>query len=142
MTLFEALYGIPPPQLSLGPYQITNIAAVENIVQRRQEIEHQLRKNLAQARARMKLYADRKRVERSFEEGEWKKLGDQSVTVDQPPLVEEKLSSGVIPTKLLQTRMISGRDVEEEQWLIQWSDGGVDDATWEDAEAIRRAYSD
>ncbi|XP_022844621.1 uncharacterized protein LOC111367792 [Olea europaea var. sylvestris] len=71
MTPFEALYGIKPPQLSLDLYQQSNVAAVEELLQHRYQLNQQLKENLAQAGAKMKLYADTKRSERSFNEGEW-----------------------------------------------------------------------
>lgn len=35
------------------------------------KLDHQLKENLSQARARMKHYADKKMIERSFDEGDW-----------------------------------------------------------------------
>lgn len=42
MTNFEALYGIKPLQLALGPYQQTNIAALEELLQERHKMGHLL----------------------------------------------------------------------------------------------------
>lgn len=71
MSPFEALYGIKPPQLALGPYLHTNVAAVEEYVAERQAMDRKIKDNLQQARARMKIYADKKRSEREFAEGDW-----------------------------------------------------------------------
>ncbi|KAL2497365.1 Uncharacterized protein Adt_22915 [Abeliophyllum distichum] len=130
MTPFKALYEISPPQLALGPYQQTNIASVDSLLQERQRIDQQLRENLAQARARMKTYADKRRSERTFEEGDWLPIEDRNE--DPRPT----------PAKELQTRLRGGKNSTGSQWLVQWSDSSVEDATWEDAEALQRAYPD
>nr|XP_027091852.1 uncharacterized protein LOC113712566 [Coffea arabica] len=71
MTPFEALYGIPPPQLALGPYLQTRVAAVGDYVKERQQIDNMLKQNLRVAQERMKKYADERRSEREFREGDW-----------------------------------------------------------------------
>lgn len=71
MTLFEAFYGIKPPQLALGPYQQINVAAVEELLQERWRINQNLRENLAQARTRIKLYIDKYKSEREFQLEDW-----------------------------------------------------------------------
>ncbi|XP_027075844.1 uncharacterized protein [Coffea arabica] len=71
MTPFEALYGLSPPQLALGPYLQSRVAAVGEYVQERQQIDNILKQNLKQAQERMKRYADEKRSEREFNEGDW-----------------------------------------------------------------------
>lgn len=70
MTPFEALYGTKPPQPSLGPYQQSNVALVEELLQQRYKLNQQLKENLSQPTAKMKFYADNKRTERSSEVGE------------------------------------------------------------------------
>ncbi|XP_022846402.1 uncharacterized protein LOC111369155 [Olea europaea var. sylvestris] len=59
------------PKLALGPYQQTNIASVEDILQERQKIDKMLKENLAQANARMKHYAYQHRSEKEFQVGNW-----------------------------------------------------------------------
>ena len=46
MSPFEALYGIPPPQLALGPYLQTRVVAVGDYVKERQQIDNMLKQNL------------------------------------------------------------------------------------------------
>lgn len=58
MHPFEALYDIKPPQLALGPYQQTNVVAVEELVQERHQMDLLLKGYLGQARVSMKFYAD------------------------------------------------------------------------------------
>lgn len=47
------------------------LAAIEKLLQEMYKLDHQLKENLSQARARMKHYADKKMIERSFDEGDW-----------------------------------------------------------------------
>ena len=70
-TPFEIVYGRPPP--SLLSY-VTGTAwneAVEKELIARDEVLKELRENILLAQSRMKLYANRKHKERSFEVGEW-----------------------------------------------------------------------
>ena len=66
-TPFEALYGYPPPQLS--EYVIHNNETKELLTDR-QQLLGVLKENLQRAQERMKKFADRKRRERSFQEGD------------------------------------------------------------------------
>ena len=70
MSPFEALYGYQPPMLVVGHYQNIKNAAVEEFVKERKVLEGILRENLQKAQNRMKQFADRKRIERSFEVGD------------------------------------------------------------------------
>ncbi|KAL2526988.1 Chromo-like domain superfamily [Abeliophyllum distichum] len=56
-------------------------------------------------------------------------------------VVEEQFTKS-IPIKVLQTRLIQDEENQEEQWLIQWSEGSIDDATWEKAKLICSTYPD
>ncbi|KAL2506023.1 hypothetical protein Adt_05079 [Abeliophyllum distichum] len=47
----------------MGPYQQTNVAAVDDLLQERYKMDQKLRESLAQARARMKHYADKNKTE-------------------------------------------------------------------------------
>ncbi|XP_022860937.1 uncharacterized protein LOC111381393 [Olea europaea var. sylvestris] len=71
MIPFEALYGIQPPRLALRPYQQIDVTAVDNLFQKRHKIDHILQGNLAQFKARMKLYANKHRNERESQLGDW-----------------------------------------------------------------------
>ncbi|KAL0326250.1 UNVERIFIED_CONTAM: Transposon Ty3-G Gag-Pol polyprotein [Sesamum radiatum] len=65
-TPFQALYGYPPHQLSIGPYMQNHHSEVEELMQERAKVVQLLKENLQQAQQRMKLYADKKRTEREF----------------------------------------------------------------------------
>ncbi|KAL0401589.1 UNVERIFIED_CONTAM: hypothetical protein Slati_4188800 [Sesamum latifolium] len=69
-TLFQALYGYPPHQLSIGPYLQNHHTEVEKLMQERIKVLQLLKDNLHQAQHRMKMYADKKRSEREFEVGD------------------------------------------------------------------------
>ncbi|XP_027067557.1 uncharacterized protein [Coffea arabica] len=71
MSPFEALYGIPSPQLALGPYTHPKVATVEDHLKDRQKLDELLKRNLQEAQDRMKLYADQKRSARTFSVGDW-----------------------------------------------------------------------
>lgn len=69
MSPFEALFGYKPPLLP-AIQEITNVAAIEEHLQQRQEILGQLKKDLAMAQNRMRQQADKGRSEREFAVGE------------------------------------------------------------------------
>ena len=71
MRPFGALYGIPPPQLALGPYTHSKVATIEDHLKDKQRLYGLLKRNLQEAQDRIKLYADQKRTERTFSVGDW-----------------------------------------------------------------------
>jgi transposase InsO family protein len=70
-TPFEALYGYKPPQLSLSAIPKSINQAAQDTLQERLAAMRVLREQLIQAQNRMKKYADSKRSERKFHNGEW-----------------------------------------------------------------------
>ena len=71
LTPFEALYGFQPPKLFNYIPGLTKGAVVEEYLQTRQQILSLLKTNLVAAQDRMKLQANKHRVERHFEMGDW-----------------------------------------------------------------------
>ncbi|KAL2230686.1 UNVERIFIED_CONTAM: Transposon Ty3-G Gag-Pol polyprotein [Sesamum indicum] len=69
-TPFQALYGYPPQQLTMGPYQQSHHSEVKELIQERARVLQMLKENLQLAQHRMKIYADRKRTEREFQVGD------------------------------------------------------------------------
>ncbi|KAG6658985.1 hypothetical protein CIPAW_03G001100 [Carya illinoinensis] len=63
-------YGYPPPTL-LAYIPSTTAKAVEQQLKSIDPILSLLKENLQKAQHRIKLFADRKRIERSFEVGDW-----------------------------------------------------------------------
>ena len=74
MSPFEALYGMKPPQLALGAYSHSKVATVADHLQERQRIGELLKKNLEEAKNRMKVFTNRRRTEKEFEVGDWMNL--------------------------------------------------------------------
>lgn len=70
-TLFEVVYGIPPPIHRPYIQGSTAVEAVDRSLQQREQTIAILKHNLCKAQNRMQQLANRKRSERSFEEGEW-----------------------------------------------------------------------
>jgi hypothetical protein len=71
MTPFEALYGYEPPTILNYIPGITKVAAVDDYLHQQQGIIGLLKENLLSAQSRMKSQADKHRLERSFQVGEW-----------------------------------------------------------------------
>jgi transposase InsO family protein len=68
---FQALYGYPPPSITLGHPPRSNIEAVNILLHDRHRALTQLKANLLRAQDRMKKFADQNRTERSFKIGDW-----------------------------------------------------------------------
>jgi hypothetical protein len=70
-TPFKALYGYSPPQLSMGSITKGSNQAVTELITNRQNAVKELKQHLVKAQARMKKFADLKRLERHFGIGDW-----------------------------------------------------------------------
>ena len=71
LTPFEALYGYPPPKVMEYVPSVTRVAAIDSYLHDRQQLFSLLKHNLNVAQERMKWFADKKRVDMSFEVGDW-----------------------------------------------------------------------
>uniref|UniRef100_A0A2N9J200 Integrase catalytic domain-containing protein n=1 Tax=Fagus sylvatica TaxID=28930 RepID=A0A2N9J200_FAGSY len=71
MTPFEALYGYEPPTVMDYIPGTTKVAAVDDYLHQQQGIIGLLKENLLSTQSRMKSQADKHRLERSFQVGEW-----------------------------------------------------------------------
>jgi Integrase zinc binding domain len=71
MTPFKALYGYDPPHIALGSVPVSRVEAVDEVLRERHSTMQQLKEQLKKAQEKMKLFADRKRVERHFSVGAW-----------------------------------------------------------------------
>lgn len=60
------------------------------------------------------------------------KQNDKVIT-DLPPL-DEQGQQLLVPTAILEKRIVKRNNAAVGQWLIQWSHLPVEEATWEDAE--------
>jgi len=70
LTPFGALYGYPSLKVVEYVPGVTRVAAVDSYLQDRQQLFSLLKNNLNMAQERMKWFADKKRVDRSFEVGD------------------------------------------------------------------------
>ncbi|MCH86988.1 Ty3/gypsy retrotransposon protein, partial [Trifolium medium] len=70
-TPFEIVYGRSAPTLTRWVQGETRVASVQKDLMDRDEALKQLKNQLLKAQERMRMQADRKRVERSFTCGEW-----------------------------------------------------------------------
>lgn len=71
MTPFKVIYGYEPPQLSFELIAQSHVAAVDHYLKERQIVAKVLKENLVRAQNRMRIYADKNRTEREFEERDW-----------------------------------------------------------------------
>ncbi|PKI44707.1 hypothetical protein CRG98_034884 [Punica granatum] len=70
MTSFEALYGFPS-HLTGDVYIVIRVEGVGNVLKERQAMMGILKENLTKAQERMKIFADQRHIERTFEVGDW-----------------------------------------------------------------------
>ena len=70
LSPFEALYGYPPPRVIDYVASTTRVGVMDLLLKDRQQLLALLKQNLHAAQERMKQYADKKRVERSFKVGD------------------------------------------------------------------------
>lgn len=71
MTPFKALYGFNPSQLPILPLSDISVGSVANKFTTRQNVNALLWETLSQAQNKMKHQCNKKRIERSFEVGDW-----------------------------------------------------------------------
>jgi hypothetical protein len=71
MSPFQALYGYEPPAREMVLTEATQVAAVEEWMQRRINMDQLIKGLLEGARNRMRQVADRRRSERTFLVGDW-----------------------------------------------------------------------
>ena len=67
---FEALYGYSHPKVVEYVLGVTRVAAIDSYLQDRQQLFSLLKHNLNVAQERMTWFANKKRVDRSFEVGD------------------------------------------------------------------------
>lgn len=70
MTPFQALYGYPPPQFGRVTLPKDVLPITQLTLEEREKMSQELKQNLLKAQNRMKQFADRKRSERQFDNGD------------------------------------------------------------------------
>jgi transposase InsO family protein len=199
-TPFQAMYGYPPPDLQLPAALATTNTEATEFLGDRNVMWQQLKSNLANAQARMKKYADLKRVERQLSVGDMvylkmqpyrlnafgarshiklqskfygpfrviakvgnvayklllpdsaaihpvfhvsqlkKHLGPMAVPCADLPLIGPDGRVRTKPSWVLETRQIPRNNVAVVQWLVQWENLPPEDASWEDADFMKKVF--
>lgn len=68
---FQALFGFDPPYQNFYQLKLTKVPAVDDFIRERTNVMSTLRDNLLQAQNRMKVYADQRRTEITFQVGDY-----------------------------------------------------------------------
>jgi len=69
-----------------------------------------------------------------------KHIGSTVVPSSELPLVDDKGNIKVAPFQLLERRLIPRNNEPVVQWKIHWSNLPETEATWEDADFIRKVF--
>jgi transposase InsO family protein len=145
LSLFQALYGYPPPMLSEFSIPIQGDTEAQDFLMVRQQMLTHLKENLSQAQARMKKYADLKRTERKLD------IGDMVYIKMQP---YRMAAFGIRQSIKLTSKFYGPFRVLEQigklayklqlvtQWLVEWVNLPASDASWEDARFIKTIFPD
>uniref|UniRef100_A0A453EA56 Chromo domain-containing protein n=1 Tax=Aegilops tauschii subsp. strangulata TaxID=200361 RepID=A0A453EA56_AEGTS len=70
-----------------------------------------------------------------------KHIGARPIPSPHLPMVNEDGTIKTEPALVLEVRQIPRHNLLVVQWLIQWENLAPEDATWEDAEFIKHAFS-
>ncbi|XP_024965862.1 uncharacterized protein LOC112506067 [Cynara cardunculus var. scolymus] len=70
-----------------------------------------------------------------------KAVMSNAVEQNFPPELEINTADMLFPIAILAERMVGSHNDSVLQWLIQWKDRSMDEATWEDASVIKRPIS-
>ncbi|GJW81545.1 retrotransposable element Tf2 [Tanacetum coccineum] len=111
-TPFEIVHGIPPP--IHVPYLggLSKVEAVDRTLKAREEAIQIIKFHLIMSQNKMKQQADQGRSKRSFEIGDW--------------------------VSLIGRKMVKKRNVIAIYGLVQWTNGNVEDATWEPLDKLSK----
>ena len=69
-----------------------------------------------------------------------KHIGPTAVPSPELPLIDDKGNIKVAPMSILDRRLIPRNNEPVPQWLIHWTNLPPSEATWEDADFIRRVF--
>ncbi|XP_071694637.1 uncharacterized protein [Rutidosis leptorrhynchoides] len=68
--------------------------------------------------------------------------GTNPLSTGVMPQVDHTSMLAVVPLKILDRKLAKRGNADGVYWLIQWSGGSVEDATWEFAEELVRKFTD
>eukprot|EP00253_Pinus_taeda_P032765 PITA_32765 len=129
MSPFEVLYGWKCCTPSSWGGVEDNLRLGPEMLKEMEDMVKWVRSNLKAAQDRQKSFADRKRRFKEYQ------VGDHVyVELEGEVLVE--------PLSILNQREVQLRKRAITQVKVQWQHFGLDEATWEDEELIRKAYSE
>lgn len=69
-----------------------------------------------------------------------KHLGSHAVPCADLPLVTPEAKIKTEPTAVLETRSLPRNDVLVTQWLVEWENLTPEEATWKDANLIKKVF--
>jgi len=69
-----------------------------------------------------------------------KHIGPHAIPTKHLPLIDDNGNIKVAPVSILERRLIPRNNEPVVQWLIQWSNLSSTQATWEDADFIRKVF--
>ena len=67
-------------------------------------------------------------------------IGPKAIPSPDLPLVNPDGSLKTEPAAVLQTRQIPRHNIAVVQWLVQWVNLSPEEATWEDADFIKKTF--
>ncbi|KAF5458878.1 hypothetical protein F2P56_022873 [Juglans regia] len=141
MTPFEAVYGTPRIRLQAYIPGLTSNQSVDQLLQTREQILVTLKSNLSLAQERMKYYYDKRRTDREFPVGDWKKIGDQFTPFSSLPPFDLQGELRPQLEKILEHKSIKKDNRTIVEVLIQWKGAGVEDSTWEHYWKLQQQFS-
>ncbi|XP_056698019.1 uncharacterized protein [Spinacia oleracea] len=124
LTPYEVVYNQPPPVYL--PYLAGDspIEVVDRSLQRREQILALIKFQLTRAQARMKSQADKHRSDRSF----------NTVATQVPIWLQGREEDLLIqPEAILDTRVVQFQNKDQIQYLVQWQQCPLHEASWERA---------
>lgn len=70
----------------------------------------------------------------------FKKQVGKGFTPSSLPITEGEEATEVTPRAMIERRMVTRKNPDGLKWLVQWSNMGVEEATWEDLKFIRAQF--
>ncbi|KAH9717133.1 hypothetical protein KPL71_021710 [Citrus sinensis] len=139
MTPFLALYGRHPPVVPMYHVGSSPVHEVDQALLSRDELLRQLKQNLEMATNRMKQFADTKRRDVEFKEGDIVFLRLPPYSADLPYVDD----GGVLvlePDRIIDVHWLKRGGKLVEQSLVRWKRLPHEDATWEDSEFLEKQF--
>ncbi|XP_073268339.1 uncharacterized protein [Populus alba] len=142
---FQVLYGYTPPQREWLAQDPTSVAAVEEVLQRRANMDHTLKRHLETISKRIGMVA----YELKLPEGSLihpvfhvsllkKKVGDATIVSSKLPVSDKEGRMRIMPLAILDRKLMKKGNRASTAVLVQWSNLYLEDATWEDLSDLQK----